>query len=253
MKRKYNVVIIDDLQDGIYQIQSSLLGFNNITIAGTASCVETGELLVMTVCPDLLFLDIEMPGKNGLDLLRTLRNGGATWPIQIIMYSSNPNYIIDSFREFAFDFLQIPYHKNEFTLVMERFFLFKANEVNSNKMIRQQTNLMDSKFMIATHSGSQVIPINQIGYFEYIKERKLWTVLLSNKKQLPLKYNTNSDIILAYSTSFIRINQYQIINLIFLSSIENNQCTLLSPFDTETGLKVSRNALKMLQQEFNQM
>jgi two-component system, LytTR family, response regulator len=251
MKTKFNVIIIDDLEQGIALLRYSLSHLPKIQIVGTATSAETGESLVMELQPDLLFLDVEMPRTTGFELLQSLRNK-ITWSMQVVIYSSYQKYAIDAIREFVFDFLQKPYQHNDFLLVMERFFAFKA-KTNENYIDLQKSKNNDLKVMIGTPTGLQIVTLSQIGYFEYLSERKQWNAILPNKKRLTLKSNTNAQTILAYSSSLVKINQNQIININYLSEIQENKCTLSHPFDNEPSLTVSRNSMKLLQKEFIQI
>jgi len=251
IKPKYKVAIIDDLEQGILFLKHSLSSLTNIQIVGTAADGKSGETLIMELRPDLLFLDVEMPDMTGLDLLRSLRNR-INWPMQVVMYSSYKKYAIEAFREYAFDFLPKPYLQDEFMLVMERFFEYRKT-TNANRAILQDIDPFYSKFMIATDSGLQIVDLNEIVYFEYSGEKKHWTVVLSNKNQLVLKYNTNAESILAYSTYFVKINQSQIINIKYLAKIHEDTCTLHHPFNNGFRLKITRSASRLMQQEFSQI
>jgi hypothetical protein len=78
--------------------------------------------------------------------------------------------------------------------------------------------LRPQSFMASTATGFQLLRRNQIVFFEYLTNKKQWTVLLSNQTQLTLKRNTVAETILNYSSNFIQINQKQIINLDYIGS-----------------------------------
>ena len=251
IKLSYKVAIIDDLEQGIFFLKHSLSPLTNIQIVGTATDGKSGETLIMELRPDLLFLDVEMPDMTGLELLRLIRNR-INWPMQVVMYSSYKKYAIDAFREYAFDFLPKPYLQDEFMLVMERFFEYRKI-TTANRAILQDIDPFYSKFMITTDSGFQIVDLNEILYFEYLGEKKRWTVVLSNKSQFILKSNTNAESILTYSSYFVKINQSQIINITYLSTIYEDSCTLRHPSYNGISLKMTRSASKLMQQEFSQI
>jgi|GEM_PF-171466 LytTr DNA-binding domain. len=110
--------------------------------------------------------------------------------------------------------------------------------------------LSSHSFMIATVSGYQTLCIDDIIMFEYIKSNKYWYVYLKNQAQLHLKRSTNAETILGYSSSFVQINQQQIINVKYLSMINGKKCILFQPIDNENNLIISRNCMKGVQDRF---
>jgi DNA-binding LytR/AlgR family response regulator len=108
--------------------------------------------------------------------------------------------------------------------------------------------LRPQSFMASTATGFQLLRLNQIVYFEYLTDKKLWTVLLSNQTQLTLKRNTVAETILNYSSNFLQINQKQIINLDYMVCIDGRSCQLSIHTGNENNLKLSRSYLKVLQE-----
>jgi two-component system LytT family response regulator len=239
------------MEFGIAILSQSLSTLDNIELVGTATSAEEGEEHIMNLEPDLLFLDIELPGINGLEFLRLLRFK-VTWSMQVIMYSSHSQFVLDSFREYAFDVLLKPYDQQGFLTVMERFFAFQFNQ-DIMQQIKSKPNISNTKIMITTLTGVKITPLSEIGYFLYNKDKRQWTVVLLNKKRIRLKTQTKAENILADSAYFFKINHFQIININFLSEILEYKCTLLPPFDNEPEFIISRTALKSLQNIFSQI
>jgi len=108
--------------------------------------------------------------------------------------------------------------------------------------------LRPQSFMASTATGFQLLRMNQIVYFEYLTDKKLWTVFLSNQMQLNLKRNTIAETILNYSSNFIQINQKQIINLDYMVCIDGRLCQLSIHTGSDNKLKLSRSYIKALQE-----
>ena len=247
MRRRYKTVIIDDNELAIRLLKQSLSLYPGFELVGTATNASMGETVLMEQRPDLLFLDIELPDKSGMEILKNEKYR-LLWEMQIVMYSSHTALMLDSFRTNAFDFLNKAYTAEEFSLVMERFLTYKSK---STILTNHQTiNPTVSRFRIATVNGFKIVELNEIGYFEYDSAKKQWKAVLPENKRLQLKYTTNADTILEYSHLFFKINQYQIINLHYLSEIGGQHCTLLPPFDNGDSFQVSRISMKTLKQNF---
>ncbi len=73
----------------------------------------------MSMQPDVLFIDVEMPGQTGLEVLQSLRE---EMPMELIVvfYSAFDKYMIEALRASAFDFLLKPYQQEELELIVGR-------------------------------------------------------------------------------------------------------------------------------------
>ena len=82
-----------------------------------AECVNGREALasIATEKPDLLFLDIQMPGLTGFDVIEQL-----TYLPQIIFSTANDAFAIDAFETGAIDYLLKPYNKARFDRAVQR-------------------------------------------------------------------------------------------------------------------------------------
>jgi two-component system response regulator LytT len=82
---------------------------------------------------DLIFLDIHMPGFNGLDFIRSLKN-----PPKIILITSDPNFAIEAFEyDFIIDYLLKPLQFDRFKKAIEKSktknLTLASNETNSSR------------------------------------------------------------------------------------------------------------------------
>ncbi len=112
MKR---VLLIDDEQDGRVLIRQYLTDFPQFTIIGEADNGLTAVELINARQPDLVFLDIEMPGLNGFEVLTRLQS----LP-KIIFSTSYDQYAIRAFELYAVDYLLKPYGKARFANALSR-------------------------------------------------------------------------------------------------------------------------------------
>ena len=120
-----------------------------------------------------------------------------------------------------------------------------CNHINAEK--DQEKNI----FLYTTITGNlQLIHLEQIGYFRYNSKSKLWEAVLNNNHILALKRNTNSQKILSLHPYLIQINQSYIINIGYLTSIEDNNCVLLHPFNEMEFLQVSKSFMKKLKEKY---
>src|SRR5690349_8407268 len=98
-------ILIDDEKYNLDNLQALLSTYcPQIEICGTALDSEKGILLLDAVKPDLLFLDIQMPGQNGFDLLRKLPH----YDFEVIFVTAYDQYAIQAMRFSAIDYLLKP-------------------------------------------------------------------------------------------------------------------------------------------------
>ena len=250
---KYTVAIIDDEQICIDTISQSISDeYPELHIVGVALTVQAGKKLILEHQPDLLFIDIEMPGQTGLELLKSI-NDRITWSMHVVFHNVCENHLLDVLHSSDFDFIVKPYNDNNFRKTMSRF--FKAN--NKTKAVKALEETLtkfcpiESVFIVTTVTGYQMVKLGQIGYFQYLQGKRLWEIVLADQTRLFLKRDTTANDILNYSPSLIQINQHQIINVNYLHTIVGQNCNLLPPFNTGNRLEpISRKFMTILEERF---
>lgn len=124
-RRDTRALIIDDSPTVVFTLKKILQSAGFITLeAGDA---ESGIALARAELPDLVFLDIVLPGANGFSALRALRKDPATAHIPIIMISGNEQAteLFFGSRIGADDFMKKPFSRFEVFARIER--LLDAN------------------------------------------------------------------------------------------------------------------------------
>jgi twitching motility two-component system response regulator PilH len=114
------VLVIDDSAT-IIAVLGKMLRQNNYLVSGAADA-ESGIELARAECPDLIYLDIVLPGMNGFDALRVLRRDPVTRETPIIMISGNVQATEQFYvkRIGADDFMKKPFGRGEvFTRIQQ--------------------------------------------------------------------------------------------------------------------------------------
>lgn len=118
-------VIIDDESNNIDNLRALLTKHcPDVAIAGTASNADDGKQLILELNPDLVFLDIQMPVKNGFDLLSSLDS----YEFEIIFVTAYDQYGIQAVKFAALDYLLKPVNIEELKKAVQ-----KANEKSQQK------------------------------------------------------------------------------------------------------------------------
>jgi two-component system LytT family response regulator len=242
MNPTYKVVIIEDDAVIARLLQYLLSNYNAIQIVGTVTNSKDGRTLITESHPDLIFLDIQLENKdNGLDLYRLLQPE-INWSMQVVVFSSHLEMALEALHLTVFDFLKKPFQKNDLEFVINKFFLFKKKEIEEREKLIALfgKNILNQKIKINTVTGTELISVTKIGYFEYDNNinQQRWSIILTNQKRILLKRKTSAESIVEYSSLFTQINQRQIINTIFLDKVEGCLCFMLKPFDCNNQIFV---------------
>lgn len=251
-KQQYKTVIIDDSPEAIEQLLSLLNSFSEFHVVAIAREGISGKKTILEHKPDLVFVDVEMPGLSGLEMLQEL-SPVIQWPMQVIFCTAYEKYLLEALRASAFDFLLKPITSSDFSLVIDRY-RSQCDSPNATSFIEEIEKIApcNKRFMLATATGFIFLKTNEICYFDHDKTERGWNVYTTEGKSYSLKRKTNSDTILSYSGSFVQISKCHIINLDFLSVIANNECKLFPPYQS-IKLPVSRIYQSYLYQRFEEI
>ena len=155
---KVKVVIIDDEILSRNLLKEYLVDNENFTLI--AECKNGIEAIgvINAMQPDLIFLDIQMPGKTGFEVLEDLE-----YLPQIIFSTAFDTFAIKAFEVNAIDYLLKPFTKQRFQTALEKV------KINDESTIQKQMNLLES-IQTKTYSNRVLV---QKGY-------KLVNILVSD-------------------------------------------------------------------------
>ncbi len=103
---RFRVILVDDEPTARVQLTNRLQSHPELEIVGEAEDVNSANDLVQTLKPDLIFLDIQMPKKNGFALLPTLEN--LIPQPAVVFVTAYDEYAIRAFEANALDYLTKP-------------------------------------------------------------------------------------------------------------------------------------------------
>jgi two-component system LytT family response regulator len=111
------VLVVDDEPLARVGITTRLRAYSDMLVVGECSTGEEARVRIPQVSPDLIFLDVEMPGISGLDLLRELPREQARC---IVFLTAHEEYALDAFNVEALDYLLKPIDDARFGACIER-------------------------------------------------------------------------------------------------------------------------------------
>ncbi len=228
------VIIVDDEKAGRQLIKEYLEDYPNLILLGEANNGVDAVKIINEFKPDLVFLDIQMPGMTGFDVLKHLEE----LP-QIIFSTAYDQYALKAFEVHAVDYLLKPYTKDRFKIAVER--LFQNQETNkaeglASSLLMESTNypskiLVQSQNKLVTIALEDVIRVEAFGdYSKLITDEKTY---LSNYGISTLEEKLNPSI-------FIRVHRSSIINLNKVKELNKYTKSYDITMSNEDVVRVSR-------------
>ena len=112
-------ILVDDERLACDELGYLLKDFPEIDVIGLAHNGLDAVEAIEEQEPDLVFLDVQMPGLNGLGVIRKLKEKGAALP-HFVLATAYDHYAVDAFRHEATDYLLKPIDKERLRLTVER-------------------------------------------------------------------------------------------------------------------------------------
>ncbi|THV59995.1 response regulator transcription factor [Flagellimonas alvinocaridis] len=206
---KIRAVIVEDSRLARNELKELIKKYHDIELLGEAENVDAGFDLIQSTLPDLLFLDINMPEKDGFELLEMLDEVPIT-----IFTTAFDEYAIKSFEYNALDYLLKPVSEKRFGMAMEKV-RGKLESVqegmgNSKKLTR------NSQIFIKDGDSCWLVKIGDISHFEIVGNYT--RVFFEDKK--PLLYKSLNQVEEKLpEESFFRANRQQIVNTNFIKNV----------------------------------
>ena len=246
-KKVLTAFIVDDNAMALETLANDLRQQPEIDNVYTFSNYNDATLPLIEVQPDVLFLDVEVPGKTGLEFLQSIRSK-VNFSFKVVFYSGFSDDMIEAIRQSAFDFLLKPYKQSELRTVIDRL----ANDNDSNKSVRHLV-VKDMPRKIAMQAVSELLLVSmeEMLIFNYISDQRSWQLTLTDGSTHLLKKGLTADDLLNVHPVFARISNTTIINLTYLAAVENNtqRCRLCPPYDN-IEITASRRYFSKLKERF---
>jgi two-component system LytT family response regulator len=244
-------VIIDDEDINRDNLQQLLLQYcAEITITGAAANAEEGRALIQQHQPDIVFLDIEMPGKNGLDLLKSLPEHN----FEIIFVTAHHQYGIQAVKFAALDYLLKPINFEELQSAVTRA-VKKRSEKQRNhqlenliQLLHQQNTKSEHRIALPTTKETRFAKTEEIIRCESSNNYTIF-YLISGEKIIVSKPIYEYEALLA-DYQFIRCHQSHIVNTKLIKSWIKTDGGHLLLYD-KTEIPVSRQKREQVRALFS--
>ncbi len=230
-------IIIDDEQHCIKTLQWTLAQYcADVEITATANDAATGRQLIELHKPDIVFLDIEMPVMNGIEMIKSISEIN----FEIIFTTAYDKYAINAFRLNALDFLLKPIDKDYLIEAVEKLKAKKSriDERQIENLDHIHKNKIIDKIAISTNEGLQFISLQNIIRIE-ANGSYCNFYLIDGKKILLSKKLGDVEDILNMHEDFFRVHKSNIINLRYVEKYIKGEGGEIQMID-KTSIVLSR-------------
>ena len=204
-------VIIEDEPEALNLLQSLLTENGLARVTGSATDPFQAVGLISSLNPDIVFLDIKMPGKSGFDILDELNSKNIDHPF-IVFTTAYDEYAIEAFKVNSIDYLLKPIKTEDMKRALEKFKKLSRQDVL--KYLAQLTEFSPlpkykDKILVPHMDKLQPVDLKDVSFF-YTTEKNT-RICLKNGKSLPYSKTLDQIEVTLNPADFFRANKQFIV------------------------------------------
>ncbi len=211
-----NCIIVDDEPIARKGIQKKVEQIAELNLLDSFNSAEAASMYMMNHRVDLIFLDIQMPGINGIEFARNI-------PKQtlVIFTTAYSEYALDSYEVEAIDYLVKPIDPERFRKAVEKAInyhsLLLSEEKNSTET--SQDKPQDDFIFVKSDRRFFKVNLTDILFVEGLKD---YVILQLADQRIITRMTLKSMEDLLPKADFLRVNRSYIINKNEIDSFDNN-------------------------------
>ncbi|HYM94730.1 MAG TPA: response regulator [Chitinophagaceae bacterium] len=206
-------IIIDDERLARAELKKLLQDFPEVEVVDEAANAEEGVAKIESLRPDLIFLDIQMPGKSGFDMLSQLERTP-----QVIFTTAYDEFALKAFEVNALDYLLKPVEPKRLADAIQK---LHFSDIKENRPTAENINnsILTESDQVFVKDGERCwfVKLSDIRLFESVGNYA--KVFFASNKPLILKSLNALEERLDEKT-FFRANRKHIVNLRMIEKIE---------------------------------
>ncbi|WP_276378929.1 LytTR family DNA-binding domain-containing protein [Flavobacterium sp. H4147] len=230
MMKKYSCIIIDDDEIDRLTVLSFAKKFPVLDIIGVFEDAEDALPFLEKEKVDILFLDIDMPGLNGIDF----RKQALEIPVCVFI-TAHPEHAVESFQIETLDFIVKPLKLDRFTQTMNRIEEFM--EIKLKASLFEASIGGDTIYIKEGHEQTKV-KLHEILYLEALKD---YTLIITNKKRHCVLSSIGNLLKEDHFQSFIRIHRSYAVQKQFIQKMNSSEIILNNNVSIPVGRSYKEN------------
>lgn len=233
-----NALLIDDESGALDMLEWLLKTYcPDVNVLAKCEGAEQGMEAIRNLRPQLVFLDIEMPGMNGFDMLEKL----APVDFEVIFTTAYDQFAVKAFRFAALDYLLKPIDPEDLKKALSRFKetqpLLKAQQINLLLESMQGQKKLPERIALSSGNGLVFVKTSDITYCQ--ADSNYTHVMMSDGKKITVaKTLKDIDETLAGDV-FIRVHNSYLVNINHIKKyVKEDGGYIVMPDDT--AITISR-------------
>lgn len=246
-QNRIRALLIDDEKEAHDVIERLLLRIGGIEIAGHVFDADEAMPAVRQLKPDIIFLDIQMPGKDGICIANDIKSSRIQ--STVIFVTAYSNYALAALKAAAFDYLLKPVDIEDLQVVITRYLTERgSNSLESKLEILIENYYSKPKLLFNTRSGCLILDESEIIYCQ--ADVNYTRFVLSGKREELVTLNIAKVMEMLRKEEFYRLDRSHIINLSCLRKVDRGLkiCELNKDHERYT-IKSPLSHLKDLEQK----
>ncbi len=217
MNHLLKAVIIEDEAESLQLLHNLIFENGHAEVVGSTSDPCEAIEIIVSSAPDILFLDIKMPGKSGFEILDDLRKIKSVNPY-IIFTTAYDEFAVKAFQYAAFDYLLKPVDPLRLNDS-----ILRCIDSKSSSQLQKADLLIESykKLMFRNISGVVFIDPLEIIYVEAAGNYSIFHLNVNRTETVTMLIGKIKDML--PNEKFFRINRSFIINMDYLKKINSKQ------------------------------
>jgi len=152
MERKITAIIIEDDEEALSLLEIYLQAFDEIEVTEVTTSPERGVRLLKKRDPDIVFLDIDMPEINGLEVAETIKENNLK--TEVVFTTAHSKYAYRALRVEPLDYLLKPFGPEDLIAVINRYRTrVKHRELDRRMDLLMKSNKIIPKIKLPTRAG----------------------------------------------------------------------------------------------------
>lgn len=243
MEQNLSALIVDDEENArilFSKLLEETLFFSDIRVAQS---VDEALVELKGFEPDIIFLDIKMPGKDGFAFIQELPQNYKIH--KIVFVTAYDDFAIQAIKNQAFDYLLKPVNRKELKQCLLRFIDEKKPDASFEKpSVTTESHDRITRIRVNTRTGTLFINPADI---LYCKAEGNYTTVCTGKKHFLCSMNLGKVAELLPKNGFIRVGRSYIVNFEYITMLDRKECTILLVRGGESvTVKIPRQHLKDL-------
>lgn len=249
--KKTSCIIVEDEIPAAEELKYILSKYDFLDICSVAYDGESGLNIIKEKNPEVVFLDINMPVKNGMELavdIKKFKND-----IEIIFVTAYEDHALEAFEIAALDYILKPYDDKRIENTINRLYtkVTKYNDIEIPDVIDKIINQLDNKQNIIQkipceyHGKIILVPLKDIFYC-YTENEKVY--IKTYKDKYFTNYTMNK---IENKSNFFRAHRSYLVNLDNIKELYswfNGTYKLVMNDDENSEVPISRNNVKKLKE-----